>query len=165
MPLALFAKPFATGQITIDAAPDEAYRLISDPPAMALLGEEIVRVRWLDRAAVPAVGARFRGYNRNGPRRWATDCRITDADPGRRFAYDVATPFRLPISRWEYDIVPDGDGCVVTETNWLRAPLWFLPFAVLITGVLNRPGANTEHIAVTLRRLKDRLEEGVSRSG
>jgi AcrR family transcriptional regulator len=114
---------------------------------------------WLDGAIVPAVGARFRGYNRNGPRRWATTCSITDAEPGRRFGYEVTAPFNIPLSRWQYDIEPTADGCVVTETSWLRVPSWFIPFGIAITGVANRADTNDANIATTLRRLKAYLEK------
>jgi hypothetical protein len=154
-----FPEPAATGTVTVRADPEAAYRVVSDPPAMVGFAEEAYRAHWLGGATAPAVGARFRGHNRNGARRWFTDCRITDADPGRRFGYEVAaTPLSIPISRWQYDIEPTEDGCAITETNWLRVPLWFIPLAVTITGVLNRPGINQDHIGTTLDRLKAHLE-------
>ncbi|WP_285625344.1 SRPBCC family protein [Actinoallomurus iriomotensis] len=153
-----FPDPAATGTVTIGAEPDEAYSVISDPPSMALLAEETYSARWLDGVNAPAVGARFRGYNRNGPRRWATTCSITDADPGRRFAYEVTAPFNVPVSRWQYDIEATADGCKVTETSWVRVPRWFIPFSIAFTGVANRGGVNGANIAATLRHLKAYLE-------
>jgi uncharacterized protein YndB with AHSA1/START domain len=152
------SEPIATGQVTIKASPTEVYRLISDPPAMAQFAEEFFRARWLGGATEPMVGAKFRGVNRNGRRRWVTTCEVTEAEPGRRFVYEVSTPFKVPISRWEYDLEPTEDGCTVTESSYLRVPAWFIPFAILITGEPDRPGANKEHIATTLTRLKDHLE-------
>src|SRR5689334_17994078 len=114
--------PIATGEVTIKADPAEVYRLISDPTVMVNFAEELVRVRWLGGATAPKVGAKFRGSNRNGWRRWVTTCRITELKPAERVAYEVRTPFMVPISRWEYDIRPDGDGCRVTESSWLRVP-------------------------------------------
>ena len=107
------------------------------------------------------VGARFAGSNRNGWRRWTTWCRVTEAEPGRRFAFEVATPFKVPISRWEYDLRPDGAGCRVTETSWLRVPRWFVPIANWITGEPDRAGTNAANIATTLRRLKTHVEASV----
>jgi hypothetical protein len=153
-----FKQPIAVGTITVDASPAEVYRIVSDPPVMITFAEEAYRARWLGGATEAAVGARFRGYNRKGRRRWFTDCTITDAERDERFAYHVATPFRLPISRWQYDIEPSPEGCTVTETNWLRVPLWFIPFAIVITGVPDRIGANNAHITSTLERLKTHLE-------
>ncbi|GAU65831.1 hypothetical protein SSP35_02_01980 [Streptomyces sp. NBRC 110611] len=154
-----FPEPAATGTVAIRATPAQAYAVISDPTAMVRFAEEAYRARWLDGATRAAVGARFQGWNRNGRRRWATRCRITDADPARRFAYEVtATPLAVPISRWQYDITPTEEGCTVTETNWMRVPLWFIPVAVLITGVRDRMGANGTYISTTLDRLKAHLE-------
>lgn len=154
-----FPEPAATGTVTVRAAPADAYRIISDPPVMVRFAEEAHRARWLDGATGPAVGARFQGCNRNGLHRWVTTCRVTDAETDRRFAYEVsASPLRIPISRWQYDIEPTAEGCTITETNWLRIPLWFIPFAIAITGVLDRIGANGAHIATTLERLKGHLE-------
>jgi uncharacterized protein YndB with AHSA1/START domain len=152
------SEPIATGQVTINATPAEVYRLISDPPAMARFTEEFFRARWLGGTTEPTVGARFRGSNRNGRRRWVTTCTVTDAEPGRRFVYEVSTPFKVPISRWEYEIRATDDGCTVTESSFLRVPAWFVPFAILITGEPDRPAANRAHIATTLSRLKDHLE-------
>jgi hypothetical protein len=87
-----------------------------------------------------------------------TTCKVTEAEPGRRFVYEVSTPFKVPIARWEYDLEPTKDGCTVTESSYLRVPAWFIPFAILITGEPDRPGANKAHIATTLIRLKDHLE-------
>ena len=154
------SEPLATGQVTIKADPAEVYRLISDPTVMVNFAEEVFRVRWLGGADKPAVGVKFRGSNRNGWRRWVTTCRITDAAPGERFAYEVRTPFLVPIARWQFDLRPDGDGCTVTETSWLRVPTWFIPFAILITGEPDRAGTNQSNIATTLNRLKDHVESG-----
>ncbi|MCH6160028.1 SRPBCC family protein [Streptomyces marispadix] len=154
-----FPEPAATGTVVINATPASAYEIVSDPPVMIRFAEEAHRARWVGGCEPSQVGARFRGYNRNGLRRWVTDCRVTDADPGRRFAYEVtASPLRIPISRWQYDIEATEEGCSVTETNWLRVPLWFIPFAIMITGVLDRMGANNANIGTTLGRLKTHLE-------
>jgi hypothetical protein len=154
-----FPEPAATGTVTIRATSAEVYAVISDPSAMVRFTEEAYRARWLDGATRAAVGARFQGWNRNGLRRWPTRCHVTDAEPALRFAYEVtATPLDVPISRWQYDIAPTEEGCAVTETNWMRVPLWFVPAAVLITGVLDRVGANGAHISTTLDRLKAHLE-------
>ncbi|HEV2782769.1 MAG TPA: SRPBCC family protein [Actinophytocola sp.] len=144
--------------MTINVAPEEAYRVVSDPTVMVRFAEEVFRVRWLGGATEAAVGARFSGTNRNGWRRWVTRCTITDAEPGERFAYEVSTPFRVPIARWQFDIQPADEGCTVTESSWLRVPSWFVPFAIFITGEPDRPAANRSHIAATLARLKEHLE-------
>lgn len=155
-----YTEPLATGEVSIAASPDEVYRTISDPVAMAGLAEEFYRARWIRGATAAAVGNWFSGANRNGWRRWVTHAEITEADPGRRFAYRVRTPFFVPISRWEYEIVPEGTGCRVLVTNWLRVPGWFVPMAIFITGQPDRAETNSTNIATTLGRLKKHVEAG-----
>jgi uncharacterized protein YndB with AHSA1/START domain len=153
-----YTEPLATGEVRIDASPEEVYRLVSDPVAMAGLAEEFYKARWIRGATEAAVGNWFSGSNRNGWRRWVTHAEITDAEPGRRFAYRVRTPFFVPISRWEYDIAPEGTGSRLAVTNWLRVPRWFVPIAIFITGQPDRAGTNTANITTTLGRVKARLE-------
>lgn len=153
-----YTAPLATGEVTVDARPDAVYRLVSDPVAMAAFAEEFYKAKWLRGATEAAVGHWFSGSNRNGWRRWVTHAEVTDAEPGRRFAYRVRTPFFVPISRWEYDIVPEGTGSRLTVTNWLRVPGWFVPIAIFITGQPDRAGTNSDNIATTLTRVKAHLE-------
>ncbi|WP_181772867.1 SRPBCC family protein [Amycolatopsis pittospori] len=160
-----YSEPIATGDIAVDASPETVYRLVSDPVAMAECAEELREARWIRGATEAAVGNWFSGSNRNGWRRWVTHAEITEAEPGRRFAYRVRTPFFVPISRWEYDITPDGEGSRVTVTNWLRVPPWFIPFAIFITGQPDRAGTNRANIATTLERMKARVEGREWRAG
>lgn len=102
-------------------------------------------------------GAVFKGSNRNGRHRWTTTCTVAAATPGRVFSWDVTSgPVR--IARWRYDIEPDGADCRVTESMWDERPRWLRRIAVLLTGISDRESANSEHIRVTLQRLKARAE-------
>jgi hypothetical protein len=56
------------------------------------------------------VGARFRGHNRQGWRRWSTTPTIVVADPGREFAFETAD------TRWTYRLDPVDGGTDVTES-------------------------------------------------
>ena len=148
--------PSATVTVKVAAEPAAVYALITDLNAMAQLAEETASMRWATGSAA-AVGAVFKGTNRNGWRRWTTTCTITDAEPGRRFAFEVKHTV-VPIARWEYLIEATDDGCAVTESTWDRRPGWFKGPAGLFTGVPKRSEANTAHIGATLRRLKARAE-------
>jgi hypothetical protein len=86
---------------------------------------------------------------------------ITDAEPGTRFAFDVSHT-GVPLSRWQYGIVGSGSGCTVTESTWDRRPGRYKAPAGPVTGVLNRAGANSDHIQATLSRLKARAETAAS---
>jgi len=150
--------PDATGRIEIDAAPEAVYSLVSDPEKLAGLAEEYAGHRWVGGASRPAVGAKFRGRNRRGVRRWSTLSTITDADPGRRFGFEVTSFAGLPVARWQYDFEPAPDGCVVVESMWERRPGWFKVATSAVTGVWDREQANTANIAATLARLKRAAE-------
>ena len=149
----------AQAEVTIEADPDTVYRLITDLPTLASLAEEADGMQWRKgEAARP--GAVFRGHNRNGSRSWSTTCTVTDADPGKTFAFDVRSAV-IPVAHWRYDIVATGTGgCRVTESTWDRRPGWFRVPAGWATGVKDRTSANTEHIRRTLQRLKDKAEAG-----
>jgi uncharacterized protein YndB with AHSA1/START domain len=148
--------PMATASLDIAAAPQVVYAHITDLDALAEMAAETTDIRWRKGSAA-APGAVFRGSNRNGWRRWTTTCTVTDAEPGRRFAFEV-THTSVPVSRWQYDIEPAGDGCRVTESMWDRRPGWFARFGPLATGVGDRRAANAENIRATLARLKARVE-------
>ncbi|WAL63176.1 SRPBCC family protein [Amycolatopsis cynarae] len=149
--------PDATGRIAVSASAERVYELVSDPGALAGCAEEYSGYRWLGGATSAGVGARFRGTNKRGLRRWNTVSTITDAVPGKRFAFEVSS-FGIPVSRWQYDLEPDGDGCVVVESTWDRRPAWFRSPSSLVTGVWQRADHNRANIEATLRRLKSAAE-------
>jgi hypothetical protein len=149
--------PAAGADVTIDAPPDAVYALITDLPTLVLLGDEVTAMHWRKgTSAQPR--AVFKGENRNGSHKWTTTCRVTEADPGNAFAFDVSY-LGLPIARWRYDIEALGsEGCRVTEQTWDRRPAWFRPAGGIATGIKDRAGANSAHIKATLQRLKERAE-------
>ena len=151
------AAPTAEAEVTIEADPDKVYALITDLPTLASLGDEITTMKWRKGTSAQP-GAVFKGNNRNRGRRWSTTCTVTDADPGRVFAFDVRYTV-LPIAQWRYDVERvDGGGCRVTERTWDRRPGWFKKPARLATGVKDRTAANSVHIKATLQRLKEKAE-------
>ncbi len=151
-------EPCVSATVAIDARPDVVYSLITDLPTLASLAQEAVAMQWRKGNAV-APGAVFTGDNENGSRSWTTKCTVTDAEPGRRFAFDVRHTI-FPVARWQYDIVASDGGCEVTESTWDRRPGWFRKLAGKATGVSDRVAANTQHIELTLQRLKQRAEAG-----
>ncbi len=150
--------PCVSATVAIDARPDLVYSLITDLPTLALLAEEAVAMEWRKGNGV-CQGAVFTGRNENGSRRWSTKCTVTEADPGRTFAFDV-THTVFPVARWQYDIVAADGGCRVTESTWDRRPGWFRTLSGKATGVTDRVATNTKNIELTLQRLKQRAEAG-----
>jgi len=153
-------KASASAEVAIDADAGAVYHLITDLPTLASLAEENEAGQW-HKGDKATPGAVFKGTNRNGIRRWTTTCTVTNAEPGSAFAFDVAY-LGIPVSHWRYDIIPLDDtadqGCRVTEQMWDRRPGWFVKPGGLATGVMDHPSANTEHIKLTLQRLKEKAE-------
>src|SRR4051812_44883121 len=100
--------------VHVAAPAQRAWELVSDLPGMGRLSPENTGGSWQGGATGPAVGARFKGRNRNGVRRWSTSVRVTECEPGSRFAFAVSSFFGIPVSEWSYAITPHGDGCEVT---------------------------------------------------
>jgi hypothetical protein len=147
-------EPSASARIEVNAPPEAVYVLVSDLPRLSGLAAEVQGGSWLGGAREAAVGVRFRGRNRQAWRRWSTVATVTDAEPGRRFAFEVSSFARTPVARWQYDIEPTELGCRVEERTWDRRPAWFRPFANLVTGVRNRAEHNQRNIEHTLRQVK-----------
>jgi hypothetical protein len=147
----------AAGSIDIEAGLGKVYGLITDLDTLAGLSGEFVKHHWIGRARSAVPGARFIGVNRRGWRRWFTVCRVTEADLGGRFAFDVAFG-PLPVARWQYDLAPTEAGCQVTESMWDRRPAWVRPVLARVVGPRDRLRQNQTNIAATLRRLKQRAE-------
>lgn len=158
-----FLEPDASGRIEVQASPQRVYGLVSDPGALAEVASEYSGFQWLDGARSAEVGTRFKGTNRQGWRRWSTVATITDADVGKRFAFQVtveAGPVSITGARWQYDIEPAGDGCVLTESTWDRRAGWAKALADLVVGVKDRSAHNQRNIEATLRAIKARAEAG-----
>ncbi len=151
-------EPSASAHTEVHARPEAVYALVSDLKGMSRVAAEFERGSWLGGAREAAVGARFRGYNRKAWRRWSTTAKITDAERGRRFAFEVSSFAGIPVSRWQYDIEPTEAGCLVEERTWDRRPSWFRPLANLVTGAGNRTEQNRRNMERTLAQLKTAAE-------
>ncbi|HYZ93746.1 MAG TPA: SRPBCC family protein [Actinomycetota bacterium] len=137
------------------AAPAEVlYGLVSDITRTGEWSPENIGGRWLGGATGPAVSARFRGSNRRGLRRWSTTCTVVAADPGRRFAFDVAF-VGIPVARWTYEFVPDDGETVVTETWTDRRPAWFAAINRPIMGIPDMRAHNEKNMRTTLANLRE----------
>jgi hypothetical protein len=118
---------------------------------------ETTACHWLGDASGPSVGARFRGSNQRSWRRWSTTCTVTDATPGRRFAFRVAFG-PLAIAEWSYDFTPTQAGCRVTESWTDRRAGWMRVGARPLMGVADQAEHNRAGMAATLAALKAAAE-------
>ena len=140
------------------AAPAEVlYELVSDVTRMGEWSPETTSCRWVGGATGPRMGARFRGSNRNGWRRWSTACTVVAAEPGSRFSFDVDLG-GLPISRWTYEFLPEDQGTRVRESWTDRRPGWIDRFGKLVRGITDTHAHNRAGMEATLVALRGHAE-------
>ena len=139
----------------IRASPDLVWRLVGDPVEMGGLTAECIEMRWAGGASGPAIGARFRGRNRSGWRRWTTTCAIVRYEPGSAVAWDV-TFGPLPVARWSYLVEPDvGTAATTIRERFDDHRGWALRAAgPLVRGTLDAEGRNRSNMVATLKRIK-----------
>ncbi len=154
-------------RVVIDADPMTVYARVSDPRQTRDWSPENTGARY-DSGEELAVGATFVGSNKRGRAKWVTRCRVTHAEPGRRFAFRVEqiglrTPrLSAPISIWDYRLVKVHGGTEVTETwtdlrrRWPDAVA--RAFDYVATGGKTFAQFNARNIAGTLRNLKSTIE-------
>jgi hypothetical protein len=144
--------PADTVSLRIAAPADRLYALVSDPAGMGRLSPECTGGKWLGGATWPAVGARFRGYNKRGVVRWFTTSTVVAAEPGRHYAFETGDSG----TRWGYRFEPDGDGTVVTEYRQASKPYPLLA-KVFTTVLLGGVGRHTEELRDGMRATLERL--------
>lgn len=142
---------------TISASADDLYDMVSDVTRMGEWSPETTSCRWVRGATGPRVGARFRGDNENGAKRWSITSVVLAAERGEHFAFAPSIgPYQY--ATWGYEFRPDGDRTVVTEYfEDRRDPVtaWAGKF---VSGVSDRATHNRESMTVTLQRLKTAAE-------
>lgn len=148
-------------EAVIAADPDTVYARIADVTTMGGRSVECRSCEWLPGAAPGTVGSRFRGHNRSGRVRWSRVCEVTDAEPGRRFAFRVAParfdPARADSTTWSYVLVPEGTSTRVIHAyrveKWPPAPVKWLYGRLFPQHRDMRP-----QMAYTLEQLRAELE-------
>lgn len=144
---------------TIAASADALYDMVADLTRMGSWSPENTGGRWLGGASGPAVGARFRGNNKSSWRRWSTTVEVTDATPGKRFAFHV-TYTGVPIADWSYEFAESDGKTTVTEIWDDRRPGWMDKLSGVVMGVPDRGAHNRRNMEATLRTLKSVAESG-----
>jgi Polyketide cyclase / dehydrase and lipid transport len=150
------------GSVTVHmAAPaGRVWDLVSDITRTGEFSPETFEAEWLDGAAGPAAGARFRGHvRRNGrwPVYWTT-CTVIASDPGREFAFTVAGPGRTTANTWRYELRPYAEGTDVTESFELPDMLATRMYWMLAGPARRR--TNLDGMRATLERIKAVAEAG-----
>ena len=136
----------------IAASAERVWAMVADVARMGEWSPENEGGTWLEGATSAQPGAKFRGTNRVGKRRWKTVATVVDADSGRRFSFRVGT-MGLKVSEWSYTFEATPTGCRVTESWVDQRPGFFKPIARLATGVADRATHNRAGMKQTLDRL------------
>ena len=145
--------------VDVAAAPEAVWALVSDVANMGRWSPETIRASWIDGAAAPAVGARFKGTNKRGIVRWSTTCTVTECEPGAAFAFRVG---QGPTT-WTYRFAGSADGCTVTETATIAddaSTVERILYRVL--GTKDRPADLRQGIRSTIGRIKIAAEGGAT---
>jgi uncharacterized protein YndB with AHSA1/START domain len=142
----------------IAAPPELIYSAISDVTRMGEWSEECHHCEWHEGYDGPVVGATFDGHNRYGEHEWTTQAKVTEADPGRAFAFECSM-MEFHYSTWGYRIEPIESGSRVTEWNEDLRPDSVLEFSQQVSGVDDRTERNRLTMSGTLERLAATLED------
>lgn len=160
--------------VHISAPPDVVYEKVSDPRNMGRWSPENTGATLIDSPPLK-VGDAFWGTNRRGLMRWATYCRVTAAEPGRRFAFEVlgqrvgggeSPRLRFDIATWQFEMHEVDGGTRLTET-WKDERDSTLFGRVtrridrMVTGGRSFPDLHRDNIKETLNAIKREVEGSV----
>lgn len=151
------SEPAVVVETEIKASPDELYTMVSDLPRMGEWSPENDGATWKGGADGPEVGARFKGKNRNGWRRWSTAGVVTEAEPGRAFAFDVSAA-GLKVATWRYTFEASAAGTRVVEEWYDPRSGLMKKLGLVASGVADRATHNRATMEKTLAALKAAAE-------
>ena len=140
----------------IAASPERVYALVSDLPRMGEWSPENTGGKWIKGATGPAVGAKFKGTNKKGFRRWSTIATVTVAEPGHEFAFDV-TASGMAVAGWGFALEATESGTRVTQ--------WWddhrNPVMARLTGLALRVPNRTTHNRAGMEQTLEALSRAV----
>lgn len=103
--------------VVIRRPPEAVWAVVADVTRVGEWSDECLRCTWVEGAAGPVAGARFRGRNRRGGLRWSRLNEIVVADAPRELVWRTVPSGPYPDSvEWRITLCPEGDGTRVTES-------------------------------------------------
>jgi len=145
----------------VPASPAVAWALLADLTRMPEWSPENERVEWLGHATAAALGARFRGTNRNGAKSWKSVGEITVFEPDQALAFSIkAGPFK--IAEWRYMLEATENGCRISESWTDRRGRAMRALSKFVTGVKDRPSHNRAGMEKTLCYLATAAEDSAA---
>ena len=134
------------------ASPDKVWALVTDLPRMGEWSPENQGGKWAKGATGPAVGAIFKGRNKNGKKAWGTNVVVNACDAPKKFSFGLMV-FGKNWCDWVYEIEPSSAGSRVTH-SWIDhrgAASAFL--GKLVSGVADRATHNKKNMEITMDNL------------
>lgn len=139
-------------ELVVDTPLDDVWRVASDVTRTGEWSGECHEVTWRRGATGPVAGARFRGRNRNGWRRWSRTCELTAIDPPHGIAWRTLPSPLFPDScTWAIALEPAGQGTRIRVSYRVTfLPGWY----AWLLGIINPAHADrTAALTDDLRRL------------
>jgi hypothetical protein len=147
--------------IHVSAPPEKIYDLVSDVTRMGEWSPETAKAEWIGGATGPAVGAQFKGTNKNKFVRWTTKPRVVAAD-GREFAFVVpAIVGSKDLTKWTYrfERASNGGTDVVETFEIMNDIPGYINFGDrYILGIKDRKADLEQGMQQTLERIKKAAE-------
>jgi Polyketide cyclase / dehydrase and lipid transport len=101
-------QPSVEVDVFVAASPEVVWALVADVTRIGDWSPECIWARWIDGSG-PVPGARFLGQQRRGDAEWRSVSVVTEAEPGRSFAWVVGDPV-VPAATWRFDLSPEAGG-------------------------------------------------------
>ncbi len=153
-------KKGATGSAhcQINCSPSELFDLVSEISNIPRWSPECTAATWLGGASGPAVGAKFRGWNRRRALRWFTVSRVSALRPDEEFSFITMVPVWGDFVEWTYEIAPGDapDSCTLTQRFTMQRdlPLPLKKLEEYGMGVKDRHSDLTENLEACVQRIK-----------
>jgi uncharacterized protein YndB with AHSA1/START domain len=148
----------------IGAPVEQVWAMVADLTRMGEWSPENVGATWLRGATGPQPGAKFRGTNRNGNKKWDTVATIIDVQPCHLLAFRV-TAVGFKVAEWRYAFESTSTGCRITETWIDERGRIAKTLGKPVSGVGDRSAHNEAGMVETLERLKAAAESANAASG
>ena len=143
--------------VDINAPADKVWSMVTDLPRMGEWSPENQGGEWAKGATGAAVGAVFKGTNKNGKKQWSTSVKVNQCDAPRKFSFGLMLLGKNWCD-WIYEIEPTSSGSRITH-SWIdRRSKFGAKLGKVLSGVADRASHNRRNMEVTL----DNLSKAIS---
>ena len=142
----------------INATPLKVWELVTDLPRMGEWSPENQGGVWSKGATGPAVGAKFKGRNKNGNKSWGTMVTVNVLDAPTKFSFSLMALGKNWCD-WVYEIEPTDTGCRVTHSWVDHRSKVADKLGKVVSGVSDRATHNRTNMEVTLDNLAKAAEQ------